>query len=117
MSESEFYKPITIDNFEVDGVAAKTTMPGQTLTMIQKMFISSLEEQFPLIATSLLNQTLGVQSPSYVNRLLVIIKPDKKAYVYREFPFTTNVKLKKPHKRFHMVFQIKGSSLLLTHVS
>jgi len=91
MQVQGIYEPKVIDDFQLIGLAAETILPGEEGKVIQKMFISSLDEHFPLFATQLLSPILGADPGSSLNSLLVLVKPDNKAYVYQRFPFGVTV--------------------------
>ncbi len=81
------YEPDIIENFQIDGFSAKTVEAGEMATVVQKIFITSLEKDFSLIATNLLSLIVSIDPGASLNSLLVIIKPDNKGYVYYRFPF------------------------------
>jgi len=91
MQVQGIYEPKVTDDFQLIGLAAETILPGEEGKVIQKMFISSLDEHFPLFATQLLSPILGADPGSSLNSLLVLVKPDNKAYVYQRFPFGVTV--------------------------
>ena len=91
MQVQGIYEPKVIDDFQLIGLAAETILPGEEGKVIQKMFISSLDEHFPLFATQLLSPILGADPGSSLNSLLVLVKPDNKAYIYQMFPFGVTV--------------------------
>jgi len=99
------YEPKVIDDFQLVGLAAETILPGEEGKVIQKMFTSSLDEHFPLFATQLLSPILGIDPGSSLNSLLVIIKPDNKAYVYQKFPFGVTEIHKTPVEPYRAVFE------------
>lgn len=105
MDLKDIYKPKIIDNFLIDGVAAETISSGQTGKILQKAFISSLDETFPLIATNIFSLLLGMDPSASLNSLLVIIKRDNKAYIYSQYPFGTQVFLKRSVKAHSDVFK------------
>lgn len=98
MDLKDIYKPKIIDTFLIDGVAAETIPSDQTGKILRKAFISSLDETFPLIATNIFSLLLGMDPSASLNSLLVIIKPDNKAYIYSKYPFGTQVVVKRPVK-------------------
>ncbi len=95
MALKGMYNPEIIEDFQLAGISAKTVAPGETATIIQKMFISSLDADFPMIATNLLSLILPIDPGASLNSLLVIIKPDNKGYIYREFPLGMEVVAKR----------------------
>ncbi|MBD2042596.1 hypothetical protein [Microcoleus sp. FACHB-672] len=99
------YEPKIINDFQLFGLAAETILPGKEGKVIQKMFTSSLDEDFPLFATQLLSPILGVDPSSSLNSILVIIKPDNKAYVYQKFPFGVTAIPKTPVEPYRAVFK------------
>jgi hypothetical protein len=105
MQVQKVYEPKVIDDFQLAGLAAETILPGKEGKVIQKMFTSSLDEHFPLFATQLLSPILGTDPGSFLNSLLVIIKPDNKAYVYQKFPFGVTVIPKTPVEPYRAVFK------------
>jgi hypothetical protein len=105
MQVQEVYEPKVIDDFQLAGLAAETILPGKEGKVIQKMFTSSIDEHFPLFATQLLSSILGTDIGSFLNSLLVIIKPDNKAYVYQQFPFGVTAIPKTPVEPYRAVFK------------
>lgn len=105
MTSEDIYKPKLIENFKVCGIAANTARGGDKVNVIEKMFISSLDEHYERFATSLLTQVVGGDPGAILNSIYVLIKPDNKAYVYTFYPFGTNVYLKKAVKQYTAVFK------------
>jgi len=103
MQIESIYEPRVIENFQLAGIAAETIPQGETGNVIEKIFISSLEEHFPLFATNLLSPILGSDPSSSLNSLLVIVKPDNKAYIYQRFPFGIKVIVKKSIEAHRLV--------------
>lgn len=101
----EVYEPKIIDDFQLAGITAETILPGKEGKVIQKMFTSSLDEHFPLFATQLLSPILGTDPGSFLNSLLVLIKPNNKAYVYQKFPFGVIAIPKTPVEPYRAVFK------------
>ena len=99
------YEPKVIDDFQLVGLAAKTILPGEEGKVTQKMFTSSLDEHFSLFATQLLSPIFGIDPGSSLNSLLVIVKPDNKAYVYQQFPFGVTAIPKTPVEPYRAVFK------------
>ena len=99
------YEPKIIDEFQLVGLAAETILPGEEGKVIQKMFTSSLDQNFPLFATQLLSPILETDPGSFLNSLLVIVKPDNKAYIYQKFPFGMTVISKTPIEPYRVMFK------------
>ena len=58
------------------------------------------------MCNNILNTILGDSQGDTLNRLLVVIKKDSKAFIYKEnFPFTLRIRLKKSKKALEVVFQ------------
>lgn len=105
MKSDDFYKPRVIEDFNLCGIAANTARGGDSVKVIEKIFISSLDEHFEQFATNLLQQVTGGNPGASLNSIYVIIKPDKKAYVYSNYPFGTNVYLKNAVKQHTVEFK------------
>jgi len=105
VNSEDYYKPRIIDDFELCGIAANTAKGGDTVKIIEKMFISSLDEHFEQFATNLLSHVTGGNPGASLNSIYVLIKPDKKAYVYTTYPFGNKVFLKNAVKQHRVVFE------------
>lgn len=105
MNPEDFYNPKVIDDFELCGISANTAKGGDTVKVIEKMFISSLDEHFEQFATNLLSQVTGGNPGASLNSIYVLIKPDRKAYVYSTYPFGNTVFLKNAVKQHRVVFE------------
>jgi hypothetical protein len=95
------YKPEIIEDLCIDGFSAKTVGTGEMANIVQKIFITSLDKNFPLIATNLLSMLVPIDPGTSINSLLAIIKPDNKCYVYDHFPFGVQIIAKRniePHR-------------------
>ncbi|MEA5447967.1 hypothetical protein VB780_05260 [Leptolyngbya sp. CCNP1308] len=101
----EVYEPKIINDFQLAGLTAETSLPGKEVKIIQKMFTSSLDEHFSLHATQLLSPILGTDPGSFLNSLLVLIEPNNKAYVYEKFPFGVTAIPKTPVEPYRAVFK------------
>jgi hypothetical protein len=105
MRAEDVYEPQIIEDFQLAGLSTNNAAAGETVKVIQKMFISSLEDDFPMIATNLLSSILPFNAGASLNSLLVIIKPDNKGYIYQEFPFGTQMIVKKSIEPHRFVFK------------
>ena len=77
------------------GISAKNTLKGETVNVIQKIFITSNDDIFQS-AIQLINQFCDdLFKESELNRILVIIKNDKKALIYKNYPCTIKMRIKK----------------------
>jgi hypothetical protein len=112
MQVQEVYEPKVIDDFQLAGLAAETILPEKEGKVIQKMFTSSLDKHFSLFATQLLSKILGTDPGSFLNTLLVIIKPDNKAYVYQKFPFGVTAIPKTAVEPYRAVFKDNLADLI-----
>ncbi len=99
------YEPEIIEDFQLAGFSAKTVDTGEMATVVQKIFITSLEKDFPLIATNLLSLIVSIDPGASLNSLLVIIKPDNKGYVYHRFPFGYQMITKRDLEAHRAVFR------------
>jgi len=105
LKAEDIYKPNIIPDIKVDGVAFETIHAGKSGKILQKGFISSLNDKFPVIADSML-KLFSIHNPGrYLNSLFVIIKPDNKAFVYSKYPMSVNVLLKRPVEQYSAVFR------------
>ena len=105
MQPEDIYKPQIIEDFQLAGLSTNTATEGEAVTVIQRMFISSLEDDFSIIATNLLSSILPFNPSASLNTLLVIIKPDDRGYIYQKFPFGIQVIVKKDINSSHPVFR------------
>jgi len=105
MRAEDMYEPQILADFQLAGLSTNNASAGETGTVIQKMFISSLEDDFPMIATNLLSSILPFNTGESLNSLLVIIKSDNKGYIYQKFPFGTQVIVKKSIEPHRCVFK------------
>ncbi len=101
---NDTYKPKIFKNIKVDGITAETIPKGERGRIIQKFFISSIEEKFPILATNILNVFQIPNSGNYINNVLIIIKPDNTAYLYNDFPFGVRCIPKKNLKKNQLIF-------------
>ncbi|GET34051.1 hypothetical protein PbJCM13498_29140 [Prolixibacter bellariivorans] len=101
--ENEFYKPIIIDNLRVSGIADGTIPPGQSGNIIVRKFTSSLSPNFSRHFNNIISLFLNQNAGNSLNNLLVIIKPDFKAYVYTKFPLSINIKASRDLKKGELV--------------
>ena len=99
------YEPKIIEDFPSIGLSTNAAAKGETVTVVKKLFITSLEKGFPRIATDLLSQVGCNESGKSLNSLLVIIKPDNKAYVYYKFPFGVQIISKRKLEAHRFVFK------------
>jgi hypothetical protein len=99
------YEPEIIEDFQLAGFSAKTVDAGEMATVVQKVFITSLEKDFSLIATNLLSVIVSIDPGASLNSLLVIIKPDNKGYVYYRFPFGCQMIAKRDLEAHRAVFR------------
>jgi hypothetical protein len=99
------YEPEIIEDFQLTGFSAKTVDAGEMATVVQKVFITSLEKDFSLIATNLLSVIVSIDPGASLNSLLVIIKPDNKGYVYYRFPFGCQMIAKRDLEAHRAVFR------------
>jgi hypothetical protein len=99
------YEPEIIEDFQLAGFSGKTVDEGEMTSVIQKFFITSLEKDFPLIATNLLSLIVSIDPGASLNSLLVLIKPDNKGYVYYKFPFGCQMVAKRAIEAYRCVFR------------
>jgi hypothetical protein len=101
--QNEYYKPIILENIKVSGIADGTIPPGEYGNIIVKKFTSSAEEKFARHYNNIVSLFLNGNFGEQLNRLLVIIKPDFKAYVYTNFPLSINIKASRDLKKGEVV--------------
>ena len=81
----EFYKPEIKPNVQIDGVALESASSGSKINVIQTGFVTSIQDDLPINFDTLLGpfypKTLGS-----LNKALIIIKKEKTAKVYHNFP-------------------------------
>lgn len=103
MMKNEFYEPVIIENMRVSGITAETIPPDQTGNIIIKKFTSSLDQNFPRHFNNIISLFINQNAGKFLNSLLVIIKPDFKAYVYTKFPLSINIKASRDLKKGEVV--------------
>lgn len=105
MQVQGIYEPKIINDFCLLGLVDETILAGTEGKVIQTMFTSSLDEDFPILAEQLLSPILGRNPGSSLNDLLVIVKPDNQAYIYQKFPFGVRIIPKTPIEPYRAVFK------------
>jgi hypothetical protein len=94
LKAEDIYKPNVIPSIKADGIAFETISAGKTGKILQKGFISSLNDKFPVIADNIIKLVSIYNPGAYLNSLFVIIKPNNKTFVYSKYPMALNVLLK-----------------------
>lgn len=103
MDTKKLYTPI-IKKLNLGGICAKTVLSGETAPIIIKATITSLNDIFPTIMKQLLNITIGISEINYINNLLILIKPDNTAYIYKHFPLGVKARLKRSVTKGSIVY-------------
>lgn len=100
----KLYEPMVIPNVNVAGIVVGTIKPGETGNILTKSFITSDDIRFYTYAPNILQFFVDKNELSQLDRLLVLIKNDNKAYVYRVFPMSVLFKPKKGVKKGEVIF-------------
>jgi len=95
---TNIYKPEILNEVKVSGITISTIGVGEFGKVLVKAFITSYEKRFSKYAKNILSLFKQLHLDS-INRLLVIIKPDFKAYVYQNFPESILVRVKNSVKK------------------
>ncbi len=101
----EFYKPIIVKDIKVDWITGETIPSGETWIMITKKFISSLEENFYTYSTNMLSLFIWGNIWDHLNRILIIIKEDNTAKIYRKFPMSVWIIAKQDIKAGSLIWK------------
>lgn len=101
--ENEFYKPRILENCKISGLSAETIPQGQTGKILVKLFMSSLDPKFSRYYNNIISAFYPQNPGDSLNNLLVIIKPDDKAYIYTIFPFSVKIKASRDLKKGELV--------------
>jgi len=89
------YVPVIKENIELAGIAVETVLPNQTVKILTKAFIDSYDPRFDKYSNNLLVTLLSSKEIAFLDNLLVVIKPDNNAYIYRVFPLIFKILAKK----------------------
>lgn len=92
------------ENVNIAGIATEAVLNNQTINKIlAKAFIDSFDPRFDKYSKNLLLALLPSQEIDGLDKLLVIIKPDNKAYIYRIFPLQFEILAKRDIAKGTMV--------------
>ncbi len=94
----EFYTPVIKENTKISGITVETIPNGQAGRICTKSFIMSDSKDFNKFATQLIRFFIGSQLSS-INRLLVLVKKDFTAKIYKDFPVSIKIKSKESLKK------------------
>ena len=83
----ELYKPELKYNIQIDGIALESASSGSKVNVIQSGFITSIQDDLPIKFDTLL-APFYPKKLSSLNKALVIIKKDKTAKIYPDFPLS-----------------------------
>lgn len=97
------YIPEIKKDVNLSGIATQSFLPGQIGLILTKAFIDSYDQRFDKYSKSLLLFFISAQEINVLDRLLVVIKPDNSAYIYRFFPMQLKVLAKKNFSKGSMV--------------
>lgn len=83
---ARMYRPEIVKVGPISGFADGTIPAGSAGTIIQRSFLTSLDERFPLIASNLLGHFLGSGVADRMNAILIRLKNQTEAHIYERFP-------------------------------
>jgi hypothetical protein len=89
---AKIYKPIILENIEVTGMVMESADKGQKVKIVQRKFISSSDINFKRELNSLFSVFDFARSGDYLNKALIIIKPDNCAYIYQNYPLALEIR-------------------------
>ncbi len=100
LTHKNVYKPRLLSNIKVNGIVLEHASPGENVKVAEEMFITPEHPLFSEIASHLFEDLIKGIDINHVNQLLVIIKPDERAYVFKSFPLSMKVitRLSEVHK-------------------
>lgn len=100
----KYYVPVVIPNVNVSGIVVENIKPGESGRVLTKSFITSDDKRFYKYAPNILQFFVNINEFSQLDRLLVLIKNDNTAFVYRTFPMSIMFKSKRQVKKGEFVF-------------
>lgn len=102
---SEVYKPEIKKNIFIDGILLESASSGQEVKMATKGVITTYDPEY----RNFMNNIIGIFINSFeletINRLLVHIKKDNTAYIYRNFPYGFKAIVSGPKKKGTVVLK------------
>jgi len=102
---AEIYNPEIKDNIVVDGVSLESVAPGQEVKMSVKGAITTFDPEFRTFMNNIIGLFINKAELETINRLLVHIKNDNKAYIYRDFPYGFKAVISGPKEKGSAVFK------------
>lgn len=85
------YIPEVKENILISGIATENASPNQTIRILTKAFIDSFDPRFDKYSNNLLSAVISSHEIATLDNILVVIKTDNKAYIYRIFPLKFTV--------------------------
>jgi len=102
---SEAYSPEIRENVLIDGITLKSALAGEKVELTTKGALSSYDYDFQHFFDSVLQHFIAHPFLHQLNQLLIHIKSDNTAYIYRDFPLALRVRIIGPKESGHVVFQ------------
>ena len=84
----ESYVPRIVDNIRIDAIALEPSAHGEQARVATRMFLTSQHPLFYDVASNLFQRLIRGIDINQINQILVIIKPDQRAYIYKLFPLS-----------------------------
>lgn len=85
---ARIYDPEIVKVEPISGLVDGTIPAGATGKILQRAFLTSLDERFPLFANNLLGHFMGVQVEDTINTVLIRLKNQTQAHIYKRFPLS-----------------------------
>ena len=89
---SRIYLPEIVKIGPISGLVDGTIPAGATGKIIQRAFLTSLDDCFPLIANNLLGHFMGMRAEDTMNAVLIRLKNQTDAYIYKRFPLSFQIR-------------------------
>jgi hypothetical protein len=102
---SEVYNPEVKENVLIDGISLKSGLSGQKIKIATKGSFSSYDNDFQHFFDNMLSPFVPINELHSINMLLVHIKPNNTAYIYRKFPLGFKIRISGPKERGQAVFK------------
>lgn len=83
------------ENINIAGISVGNIEPNQTASILARAFIDSFDKNFQKYATNILSMFVSRNEIASLNRLLIVIKPDNRAFIYRFFPMQLGILAKR----------------------
>ena len=102
---SEVYNPEIKLNIKIDGILLESALEGQQVNMATKGAITTYDPDHRTFMNNLISIFVNINDLETINRLLVQIKSNNTAYIYRDFPFGYKIFLSSQKELGSVIFQ------------